>query len=88
MIVMLDLGPQAPSSKDQHWDVGLHLPPWITSTEKAQIESRLDSWTERLLQVRPSMCCPASVMGMLCFHQNCSFIRSATTKAAAKYLEA
>ncbi|EFJ52832.1 hypothetical protein VOLCADRAFT_55451, partial [Volvox carteri f. nagariensis] len=33
------------------WDVGLHLPLWISSNERAQIERRLDGWVDALLRV-------------------------------------
>ncbi|KAI9119357.1 hypothetical protein K1719_010032 [Acacia pycnantha] len=30
------------------WDCSLHLPLWVSETEKASIEERLEEWTERL----------------------------------------
>lgn len=30
------------------WDCSLHLPLWVSETEKALIEERLEEWTERL----------------------------------------
>ncbi|KAI4350798.1 hypothetical protein L6164_005213 [Bauhinia variegata] len=30
------------------WDCSLHLPLWVSGTEKAAIEERLEEWTERL----------------------------------------
>ncbi|XP_057416596.1 uncharacterized protein C3F10.06c isoform X2 [Lotus japonicus] len=30
------------------WDCSLHLPLWVSGTEKASIEERLEEWTERL----------------------------------------
>ncbi|GIM09360.1 hypothetical protein Vretimale_13187 [Volvox reticuliferus] len=33
------------------WDVGLHLPLWVSSNERAQIERRLDGWVDALLRV-------------------------------------
>jgi len=33
------------------WDLGLHLPAWISVTEMSQIETRLDGWAQDLLQV-------------------------------------
>ncbi|CAH2035693.1 unnamed protein product [Thlaspi arvense] len=30
------------------WDCGLHLPLWVSKTEKACIEARLDEWTRQL----------------------------------------
>ena len=33
------------------WDLGLHLPAWLSDTEKSQIEMRLDGWAQDLLQV-------------------------------------
>lgn len=30
------------------WDCSLHLPLWVSKTEKASIEKRLQEWTERL----------------------------------------
>ena len=31
------------------WDVGLHLPLWVSANEAQQIEARLDGWVEQLL---------------------------------------
>ncbi|XP_061371149.1 uncharacterized protein C3F10.06c isoform X2 [Gastrolobium bilobum] len=31
------------------WDCSLHLPLWVSQTEKASIEERLQEWTERLI---------------------------------------
>lgn len=41
-----------------HWDEDIHLPPWILSTEKAQIEQHLQDWADKLLEVRthPESC--------------------------------
>lgn len=30
------------------WDCSLHLPLWVSETEKASIEERLEEWTERI----------------------------------------
>ncbi|RZC68550.1 hypothetical protein C5167_032232 [Papaver somniferum] len=30
------------------WDCSLHLPPWVSKTEKASIEDRLEEWTKEL----------------------------------------
>lgn len=38
-------------SKRHAWDTSLHLPLWISQTEAAQIESRLDGWVDELLEV-------------------------------------
>ncbi|GJP63814.1 hypothetical protein CLOP_g20856 [Closterium sp. NIES-67] len=35
------------------WDDALHLPRWVSSTEQASIEQRIDAWVERLLLVAP-----------------------------------
>ena len=34
------------------WDTALHLPLWISSNERLQIEQRLDGWVQELLGVR------------------------------------
>lgn len=34
------------------WDVGAHLPLWVSANEKHQIEQRIDGWVAQLLQVR------------------------------------
>ncbi|KAG2445329.1 hypothetical protein HYH02_008795 [Chlamydomonas schloesseri] len=33
------------------WDTGLHLPLWISSNERLQIEKRLDGWVDALLRM-------------------------------------
>lgn len=38
-------------SSDQDWDTGLHLPPWVSSNERLQIEAKLDQWVRDLCQV-------------------------------------
>ncbi|KAJ1437998.1 Senescence/spartin-associated [Sesbania bispinosa] len=35
-------------SSDCDWDCSLHLPLWVSATEKASIEKRLEEWTEQL----------------------------------------
>ena len=40
---------QEASGSDPEWDVGLHLPLWVSANEALQIESRLDGWVEELL---------------------------------------
>jgi hypothetical protein len=35
------------------WDAALHLPPWVSATERSQIEQRLDAFVRELLQVGP-----------------------------------
>lgn len=32
----------------EKWDCSLHLPLWVSNTEKASIEARLDEWTRQL----------------------------------------
>lgn len=38
-------------TQDPSWDTSLHLPPWIASNERTQIEARLCGWTDQLLSV-------------------------------------
>lgn len=39
------------ASTDQDWDTSLHLPPWVSSNERLQIEAKLDQWVRDLCQV-------------------------------------
>ena len=47
------------SRDEQGWDTGLHLPPWVSSNERLQIEAKLDQWVRELCQVllRKHGCC-------------------------------
>ena len=48
------------ASSDSEWDSSLHLPPWVSSNERIQIEAKLDHWVRQLCQVhRPRMLSPA-----------------------------
>ena len=33
------------------WDEAIHLPPWISSTEREQISQQLQGWADNLLKV-------------------------------------
>lgn len=37
--------------KEPEWDTSLHLPPWVSSNERLQIEAKLDQWVRDLCQV-------------------------------------
>ncbi|DBA66398.1 TPA: hypothetical protein ACH3X2_002378 [Trebouxia sp. C0005] len=39
------------ASTDQDWDTSLHLPPWVSSNERHQIEAKLEQWVRDLCQV-------------------------------------
>lgn len=39
------------ASNEITWDTGLHLPPWVSSNERLQIEAKLDQWVRDLCQV-------------------------------------
>lgn len=39
------------TSTEQDWDTSLHLPPWVSSNERLQIEAKLDQWVRDLCQV-------------------------------------
>ncbi|GFR43386.1 hypothetical protein Agub_g4461, partial [Astrephomene gubernaculifera] len=39
------------AAESDPWDTSLHLPLWISSNERAQIERRLDGWVDALLRV-------------------------------------
>lgn len=39
------------ASNEQDWDTSLHLPPWVSSNERLQIEAKLDQWVRDLCQV-------------------------------------
>lgn len=39
------------ASSEQDWDTSLHLPPWVSSNERLQIEAKLDQWVRDLCQV-------------------------------------
>ena len=41
------------TSAEAAWDTELHLPPWVTATERSQIEDRLDGFVRQLLEARP-----------------------------------
>lgn len=41
------------ASTDQDWDTSLHLPPWVSSNERHQIEAKLEQWVRDLCQVSP-----------------------------------
>lgn len=41
------------TSAEAAWDTELHLPPWVTATERSQIEERLDGFVRQLLEARP-----------------------------------
>ena len=49
-----------------HWDEEIHLPIWISSTEKAQIDQHLQEWAEKLTEVRISK--------FFCYHLGCPLI--------------
>ena len=44
---------------EKEGDEELHLPIWISSTEKAQIEQHLQEWAESLLKVRSARFVPS-----------------------------
>ncbi|PNH02681.1 tRNA A64-2'-O-ribosylphosphate transferase, partial [Tetrabaena socialis] len=47
-------GPEAKAGaghEEAEWDTGLHLPLWISASERARIEERLEGWVEALLRV-------------------------------------
>nr|AKM76533.1 initiator tRNA phosphoribosyl transferase family protein [Erodium foetidum] len=46
----MDEEPNTPAahSHERDWDSSLHLPLWVSKTEKASIETRLEKWTEEL----------------------------------------
>ncbi|KXZ52061.1 hypothetical protein GPECTOR_10g1084 [Gonium pectorale] len=44
-------GGAPPEAAEPEWDERLHLPLWISSNERAQIEARLDGWVDSLLRV-------------------------------------
>lgn len=39
------------ASNEEEWDTSLHLPPWVSSNERLQIEAKLDQWVRDLCQV-------------------------------------
>ncbi|KAL3137186.1 hypothetical protein ABBQ32_006750 [Trebouxia sp. C0010 RCD-2024] len=39
------------ASSKIEWDTSLHLPPWVSSNERLQIEAKLDQWVRDLCQV-------------------------------------
>ena len=40
-----------PSFSCSEWDSALHLPLWIASNERKQIEAQLNAWVDLLLNV-------------------------------------
>ena len=41
------------SGAEAAWDTELHLPLWVTATERSQIEERLNGFVRQLLEARP-----------------------------------
>lgn len=66
------------ASTDQDWDTSLHLPPWVSSNERLQIEAKLDQWVRVLCQVSlhnlhmavdvMMTCCFASMLSLVLQH--------------------
>lgn len=52
--VSMALGQEGTSYSHQTWDADLHLPPWVSGTEQAQIECHLQEWSGALLEVSPA----------------------------------
>ena len=56
------------ASNEQDWDTSLHLPPWVSSSERLQIEAKLDHWVQDLYQVtllQPAVACLQLLMSFI-----------------------
>ena len=66
---VVQLGQKLPSpanlSHTRDWDLDVHLPCWVTDSEKQQIASKLDAWVVQLLQAS------AHSFGRLCGKSVC-----------------
>nr|AKM76532.1 initiator tRNA phosphoribosyl transferase family protein [Erodium chrysanthum] len=47
-IKLINEEPNMPDERSHEWDSSLHLPLWVSKTEKASIETRLEEWTKDL----------------------------------------
>ena len=58
------------ANTDLDWDTSLHLPPWVSSNERVQIEAKLDQWVRDLCQVSPHNLHMAADVIITCCYAN------------------